>query len=324
MSNATNFVSFRLFLILVAAAVLAVPALAEEGDAMASGGERHLNGHGFLPSTYVATPFVSTEFYSHTGVAMGFDVESVFRDLDGNALFDLKGDVVLASLGLAYQQNLWSRWGLGLMVSGDIRSGINADSFITEGADMSRKANVWVKYRLLRNEKSQVMLGLDWNYSKILYFTPIEFARHIDNGGELEDAPILIDTKVWTGQLVANWAYGISPGFGVRVNGAFGIYEDPFTNSVSKGSHRIGVLGEYDLRPGKTGIPLGFTLGYTQALPDDDPFTGLSGALLGFWYTGKDEFVIGLETGSMKLPVANQESEKVKAAFGLLTVRYYF
>ena len=91
MSVATNFDSIRLFLILVVAAVLVVPALAEEPDALAGGGERHLNGHGFLPSTYVAAPFVSTEFYSHTGAAVAFDIESVFRDLDGNALFDLKG-----------------------------------------------------------------------------------------------------------------------------------------------------------------------------------------------------------------------------------------
>ena len=102
------------------------------------------------------------------------------------------------------------------------------------------------------------------------------------------------------------------------------MYEDPFASGVSKGSHRIGVLGEYDLKHVGWAIPVGFSLGYTQAIPDDDPYGGMSGAVFGIWYTGKADFEIGLETSSMKIPADSQESGEVRTGFGLLTIRYFF
>ena len=44
--------------------------------------------------------------------------------------------------------------------------------------------------------------------------------------------------------------------------------------------HRVGGLAEYDFHPGG-GWPVGLTLGFTRALPDDDPYTGQSGTLFG-------------------------------------------
>jgi hypothetical protein len=308
------------FLLLVSA----LPAAAKEGDPMAEGRERHLNGHGFLPSIYVDDPFVSSNFQNHTGGGMAMDLTTTFRDLDGNELYKLNGDLFFAALGLGYQQKLGSKWAVGAHFSGLVKSGTNAESFLTEGADVDRNASLWVKYRLKRKEKCQLSVGLDWSYSKTLYFTPYEFAQYVADTGEIENAPILIESKIWTSRVTVNWARGFSKAFGLRVNGQFGLYEVPETSGVTKGSHRLGILGEYDLKGTKANFPLGFSLGYTLALPDNDPFTGLSGTLLGFWYTGKEDFVVGAEIGSMKLPVANRDTDKVKALFAIITIKYYF
>lgn len=308
------------FLILVTA----LPALAKEGDPLAEGRERHLNGHGFMPSIYVADPFVSSSFQNHTGGGMAMNLKTIFKDLEGNELFEITGDLFFAALGLGYQQKLGSKWAVGANLSGLVKSGTNAQSFLTEGADVDRQANLWVKYRLKRTEKCQFSVGLDWNYAKVLYFTPYEFAKYIYDTGAIEDAPILVESKVWTSRVSFNWARGFSPAFGLRVNGEFGLYDLPQNSGVTKGSHRVGVLGELDLQGTKAGIPLGFSLGYTLALPDDDPLTGLSGTLLGFWYTGKVDFVVGAETGFMKLPVANRDVDKVESLFGIITIKYYF
>ncbi len=304
--------------------VMALPAAAKEGDPMAEGRERHLNGHGFLPSIYVGDPFVSSYFNNHTGGGMAMDLKTTFKDLDGNKLFDLSGNLLFASLGLGYQQKLGSKFAVGAYLSALVKSGTNAESFITEGADVARQASLWVKYRLKREEKCQLSVGLDWNYSKTLYFTPYEFALAIRDDEPIEDAPILINSQIWTSRATINWARGFSRAFGLRVSGEFGLYKVPETSGVRKGSHRLGILGELDLQGTKADVPLGFSLGYTLALPDTDPFTGLSGVLLGFWFTGKENFVVGAETGFMKLPVANRETEKVKALFGLITIKYYF
>lgn len=304
--------------------VTGLPSIAKEGDPMAEGAERHLNGHGFLPSIYVDDPFVSSEFMNHTGGGMAMNLQTTFKDLDGNPLFTVSGDLLFAALGLGYQQKLGSKWAVGAHLSALVKSGISAESFLTEGADVDRQGSLWVKYRLKRDEKCQLSVGLDWSYSKTLYFTPYEFAVAIADGVPIEDAPILINSKVWTSRIVANWARGFSKAFGLRINAEFGLYEVPETSGVSKGSHRLGILGEFDLKGTKAKVPLGFSLGYTQALPDDDPFTGLSGILLGLWYTGKQDFVVGAEAGFMDLPVANRDTEKVDALFGIITIKYYF
>lgn len=311
-------------LIMVLAASMALAATAKEGDPLAEGGERHLNGHGFMPSIYVNDPFVATEFQNHVGGGSASDLTATFVDQNGDELFSLQGDLFFAALGLGFQQKLGSRWAVGGGVTALVRSGSSASSFLVEGADVDRNGNLWAKYRVTRGEKSQLSLGLDWNYSKVTYFTPGDFARYIADGGAIEDAPILINTKFWTGRLVANWAYAFSPGFAVRLNGEFGLYEEPETSGIYNGSHRVGILGEYDLKASGLGWPVGITLGYTQNLPDDDPFTGLGGTLLGFWYTGKRAFVVGLETGSMKMNVVNQESSKVDASFAIITLKYFF
>lgn len=303
---------------------LTTTAVAKEGDPMAEGRERHLNDHGFMPSVYVGDPFVSSIFQNHTGGGMASNLQTPFLDLDGNELFVLEGNLFFAALGLGYQQKLGSKWAVGAEFSALVRSGTNAESFLVEGADVDRQGGLWAKYLLRRTEKSQLSLGLDWSYSKTIYFTPRDFAQHIADGGDLEDAPIVINDKVWTSRIIGNWALAFSPMFAMRINAEFGLYEVPGTSGVSKGSHRLGILGEMDLKHTKGGVPLGVTLGYTQNLPDDDPFTGLSGVLFGLWYTGKQDFTVGVETGFMKMPVVNQVTDKVDTFFGIFTIRYYF
>lgn len=317
----------KLIAVLLGASLLVVTpfsANAKEGDPLGGGGERHLNGHGFLPSIYVNDPFVATVFQNHTGGGMASNLTATFLDLDGNELFSVEGNLFFASLGLGFQQKLGSKIAVGAAASGLVRAGTDAQSFMVEGADIDRQASLWAKYLVMRSEKSQLSLGLDFNYSNTLYFTPGDFARYIYDGGEIEDAPLVVSSKIWTSRLTANWARAFSPAFGLRINGEIGMYQVPGTSGIYKGNHRVGILGEYDLKPTGVDWPLGFTLGYTQNLPDDDPFTGLGGVLLGFWYTGKQDFVVGVETGSMKMNVTNQETKKVDAFFGIITLKYYF
>jgi len=318
--------AFRRVFNLLVCLLLALPysAFAREGDPMAGGEERYLNGHGFLPSSYVGDPFVSTAFQNHTGGGVAKDFNTSFTDQDGNVLFSLTGDLFFADLGLGFQQKLGSKFALGANVSGLVRSGTSAQSLLTEGADLNRQGGFWAKYRLQRSRKSQLSVGLDWSYNNTLYFTPGDFARYIANGGSIDEAPLLTSTKVWTARMTLNWARAISPVFALKLDGQFGLYQVPNNSDIYKGSYRLGLLGEMDLNRSRLDFPLGITLGYTQALPDDDPFTGLSGTLLGFWYTGKKEFVVGLETGFMNIVQVYQATEKVNANFGIFTLRYYF
>jgi len=306
---------------LLAAILLGGVALAEDDD-LSEGRERILNGHSFLPSLYVRDPWVATTFHNETGGGMALDLETPFYNLDGEEVFVLEGDLFYASLGLGFQQKLGRKFAVGLFLAGKVRTGTNAQTLIASGANVDRNMNAWVKYRLMRREVDQFTIGVDWDYAKTFIITPQEFARAIIDGTPLEEAPILHSIKGWTARFTMEYARAFSPTLGVRANGQIGLYEEPFTSGISKPTHRLGVLGEADFRP-NYGVPVGLTLGYTAGFPDDNPTAGLSGTLLGVWYTGKEAFVVGAETGYMTLPVSDSD-EKVNALFGVFTIRYYF
>ena len=89
---------------------------AAENDPLAEGGERHLNGHGFMPSIYVNDPFVSTQFQNHTGGGMASEKSATFYDADGNELFTFEGNLFFAALGLGFQQKLGTKWAVGAAI----------------------------------------------------------------------------------------------------------------------------------------------------------------------------------------------------------------
>ena len=91
----------------------ALTAAAKEDDPMAEGGERHLNGHGFMPSIYVGDPFVSSVSRTIPGRNGHRTCQTPFLDLEGNELFSLEGDLFFAALGLGFQQKLGSKWAVG-------------------------------------------------------------------------------------------------------------------------------------------------------------------------------------------------------------------
>ena len=191
-----------------------------------------------------------------------------------------------------------------------MRSGTNAESFLVEGADVDRQASLWVKYRLKRTEKCQLSLGWDWSYCQDHLFHASGLSRSTLPTGEawkmlpssstprsgphgsLETGPALFH------RLSA-----------MRINAEFGLYEVPDTSGVSKGSHRVGILGEYGSQAYRR-VPCRWASPWAipRICPDDDPFTGLSGALLrGSGTRAKRDFVVGAETGFMKMPVDNQD-----------------
>jgi hypothetical protein len=309
---------------LLFAFLIALTATAAVGQdaALDRGRERVLNGHGFLPSLYVTDPWVETAFRNFTGGGKAVGLETPFFNLDGEELFILEGDLFYASLGFGYQQNLGRTWAVGMDFSGLVRTGSNAQTLVAEGANVDRTMHLWFKKRVWRREKSQLTLGIDWTYDKTFVITPQDFARAIRDDEDLDSANLLHDTKGWTSYLIADYAYGINPTFGVRANAQVGLYEVPFTSGVAKATHRMGVLLEMDLKH-KHRVPLGLTLGHTFGLPSDEPSAGLSGTLFGLWYTGKEAFVVGAETGYMKLPVVESDT-KIDALYGVFTIRYYF
>ncbi|RKZ10803.1 hypothetical protein DRQ32_06770, partial [bacterium] len=116
--------------------------------------------------------------------------------------------------------------------------------------------------------------------------------------------------------------YAFNPTFGLRAHGAAGVVEQDGGGSVLLGNHRIGLLGEVDFKQ-KYDVPFGLTLGHFVGFPSDRIESGLSGTELGFWYTGRQEFIIGLETGWLRIP-SDDTGETINGTFGVIDIKYYF
>ncbi len=309
-------------LVLVAAMGSAVTVQASEDSNFSHGGERHLGGHAFMHSQYINDPFISSNFTNFVGAASASTYTRDFYDLNGDLLFTLKGSVVFASLGMKYQQHLGEKWAVGVGGAGLVRSGTNALSFIDDGANVNVNYDAWAKRLLRRGQKSQLTAGLNWHYSSVTYFTPREFAEHLLDGGSLETAPFVVTGKSWSVQADFLWAYAFNSMYAIRATGSFGVVERYGNSGVFMGKNKVGVLGEVDFKA-RHSFPLGITLGHFVALPLDKLQSGTSGTVLGFWFTGREDFLIGLETGWLEIPLSDG-GDTVDGAFGAINIKYYF
>ncbi len=195
-------------------------------------------------------------------------------------------------------------------------------SFINDGATVNNDIRVWGRRLIHRGEKSQLTGGINWQYSSATLFTPREFANHIIDGGSLDTAPFMTDGKTWSLQADLLWAYAFSSTFGMRASGNFGVQEAFDSAGVLLGKNRMGLLGEVDFN-GRYGLPLGITLGYFYGFPTDMVGSGVRGTVLGFWYTAKQDFVIGLEGGALKIPTYDGD-DSIDGAFAVFNVKYFF
>lgn len=308
-------------LALMAMLTIAQSAVAAE-DEMSEGRERHLGGHAFMPSQYIHDPFVSTSYSTHVGAASAPSFTRDFHDLNGDLLFTVEGSIAFATLGMDYQQKLGEKWSIGLGGSGLVRTGTSALAFINDGANVNTNIDAWTKRLLSRSEKSQLTAGISWHYSTTTIFTPREFAEHLIDGGSLITAPFVSTGNTWDLQADLLWAHAFNATYGIRATGSFGVINPVGRGSELMGKNTIGLMGEVDFND-KHDFPLGITLGHFNGFPTNRVGSGLRGTIMGFWYTGKTDFIIGLESGWLEIPI-DDNGKTVDGAFGSLNVKYYF
>jgi len=289
---------------------------------LSGGVEKVLNGHTFMPSKYIVDPFVGTSYSSFLGAASAVSLSRDVFDLNGDLLTTLEGSVVYATLGMEFQQKIGQKWAVGFGGSALVRSGTSALSFINDGASVNQNMAAWVKRVIQRSEKSQFTGGLTWKYSTATLFTPKAFAEHIIDGGSLLDAPIMSDNKIWSLQADFLWAHAFNPTFGMRASGNFGVQEALDASGVVVGRNRVGLIGEVDFKD-KHDWPIGLSLGFFTGFPSDLFEAGLQGTVLGIWYTAKQDFLVGLETGVLQVP-RDDGQEAIDGAFGSFNIKYFF
>jgi hypothetical protein len=257
--------------------------------------DRVVNGHAFMPSEVIPSPFALSSFTSLTGGGLAFDVKTPFVDVDGQEIGTLEGDVAFMALGFRYQQRFGSWFAARAAFVGGARIGVDEQSVLAQGVTGTYVFSFGGIARLFQSAKVIVSTSLDFSQTEAVGLDPYGFAQRIIEEGLDQDNELVKTEGVSSGKLslLAGWA----PLHWLGLNGYVDTSRGRFTEIESEtkvgGGLAVGVdLKNLDIVP--IGVQLvARTSAITNASSDLASRSWAYG--LGVLYTGWDDFSIGVE-----------------------------
>ncbi len=281
-----------------------------------------LNGHTFVPSNSIGSPFTNSFFHSGIGLATSSTVDYPLFELDGETIYGEIGGLVLIQVEFSYQQKI-KDW-LAFSISPNLSSRIGTDvtTLLTQGVNTVSGLDMQWVLKLIRNDK-QMLSGTVTvsNYNG----TFINIAGFVaDMLNNRPNPSISQSIPVVNSGLGLRYAYGINDLFGFHLTGDVS-YGEGFSRSDPGFSYKIGGSFEMNIAE-RSKAPLGFVLWFLRSTHPENVYvenkaTQLIGAKIS--YMGTSDFSLGLELTHVGLPV--EAIDKRVGLFGvLLTTRYYF
>ena len=284
---------------------------------------RCLAGHRFLPSFIVGDPFGATQFTNATGGGMASGLRIPVRNLEGDTIANLKGDIGFLLVDFEYQKKL-ARWlALRATVTGGARVGTNAQAVVASGVSAAfgwafgATAPVW--------HSDNVALALDGVFRRSTEYEidPFGFVQEVSDAGEITDQAktILLSSQQVNRYLFgATGSWGITPWVGFTGQLQYGGVEDasPDTRSITSIGGQLG----FDIAK-VTSVPLGISVAYrNQTGPGrtGNVAGGYRTTELGLYYTGRSQFVICADFFFSKVATDDAEVPDLKSnQFRLVT-----
>jgi hypothetical protein len=285
------------------AATLAQPATRTEGSAPEVVGARtapEMDGHQFMPSVLVETPFRETTF--KLGILYGFgNATGPGYTISGGQLVQIgQADYTFAAFGQTFRYEYrFAEWlSAGAVVLTNLYSGIDGPSAIAIGAEVG--------------------IGFGLRLKAGHRFGPIETAILVDattapeygllvaaavadaiRSGALQPGAALQSTHALTVTPLATASWAPVPAFGLTLNAGY-LYKSLRLNGLNIANQsgvQLAAMADFDF--GKiSSVPLGLMAGYRLTAPVGD--TGvdrvddISG---GLFYTARRELGLGVEIG---------------------------
>jgi hypothetical protein len=310
--------------------VLAVALALASLDAGSAGAQepcRHcVDGFRFLPSSIVGDPFANTRFINATGGGMAVDLQVPVRNIAGNVVDSLAGDIGFLLLDFEYQYAV-ARW-LAVRATAVAvgRVGTSTESVVASGISAGFGGSLGATVPVWHNQKFFVSAVGDVRRSTVYEVDPYAFARGIIEDGYdsttkqllLRDVPI----NRWSAGLRGAW--GIRPWVGLNADVESGLVDSPENDNESL--TEVGVQVGFDF--GKLSrYPIGLSLAYRgQSGPGR---TGdVSGSYqiyeLGLFYTGRSQFMIGGDVFWSRVAVRDEAVADLDAVQFRLVTRIDF
>jgi len=310
-------------LILILTLLVLIPAMGWAQDISNKGSKGNLNGHYFIPLSVNRTPFTNTRIMMPLGFGQTSSFEFPIPIIGGDSLFGASGEILLATLGIQYRQQVRDWISFNMKVEVAARVGTDVKSLLIEGLDNVISFELGTMIKLHETKKTLLstslkLQNLEGNFVDINGFVQDLLDSTVNDPSISRTVPALV------AGVGLHFAWGISPTFGFSSVLAAS-YGETFTRGNSDTRITFGGFIEADLNP-KFKIPIGLSIGaFSTTEPEyvyvDDKSAQIMISKLS--YTGRADFDLGIEIAKATIPFENTET-RPSVDMVQLVMTYFF
>ena len=268
---------------------------------------RCLDGFRFLPSSVINDVFASTHFQNATGAGMAVNLNVPVRNVEGETLGTLNGDIGFFLLDFEYQYSVAPWLALHAGIAGIGRIGTSIEALVASGVSAAFGGSFGAIVPFWRRPTFQVSAVGDVRRNTQYDVDPFGFAQQVADSGYSPDAKyvLLASEKVnrWSLGLRAAWA--IAPWVGV-----VGVIEPGGAHGSTSGNGSLTTVGTsvgFDFAK-LSRVPVGVSLAYRNQAGSSKTGNisgGYRSGEIGVFYTGRSEFTIGGDLFWSRIAVEN-------------------
>lgn len=281
-----------------------------------------LGEHTFLEHAIFPGAFVATSLRTQLGVGRALDISGLpIVEIDTLQFGGERGNLYFALLNLGYGQKITDWFQLGAQVSLVGRLGDGVNTILAQGATMNFAGDLGAKFRLYQGETTYVSAGVSLARDNV---TVIDFKGWV--AGLLEDERVPLVTKRPSTRLGLNATGAWAPvhWLGLQAHAKYSRGKNLAIEQDTEWYNTLGLSADFDLLS-VSSIPIGFVLGglrdtFPRSINDlaDAVYVGL----FRIAYTGRSDFVVGLDFTADRLPL--REGKPLDAGTVQFSTRYYF
>jgi len=256
---------------------------------------RCLAGFRFVPSSVVDEPFVNTSFENATGGGMALNLNVPVRNLDGDTISTLNGNIGFFLLDFEYQKQVAKWLGLRVGLNGIGRLGTSLEALVASGISAAMGGYIGATVPIWTKPNFMVSAVADLKNNKQWDVDPYTYVKDVVDSGYTDDAKaaLLSSERVnrWSFGLRGAWA--IKPWMGLTANIEPGGADGDV--SGNKSLNTFGALAGFDLQK-LWDVPISTSVGYrvrTGSGKSGNISGGYRSAQLGVYYNALSSVLIG-------------------------------
>ena len=256
---------------------------------------RCLDGFRFVPSSVVDEPFINTSFENATGGGMALNLKVPVRNLAGDTVNTLNGNIGFFLLDFEYQKQVAKWLGLRVGVNGIGRLGTSLEALVASGISAAMGGYIGATVPIWNKPNFMVSAVADLKNNKQWDVDPYTFAKDVVDSGYTPDAK----ATLLGSERVNRWSFGLrgawapKPWMGLTANIEPGGADGDV--SGNKSLNTFGLLAGFDLHK-LWDVPISTSLAYrvrTGSGKSGNISGGYRSAQFGVFYNALSSVLIG-------------------------------